>query len=96
MTEREQLSLLDWAPVSPSVQFDERLVRSNTLSGRICRAVSTTLTDSQIDRPEMAARMSRFLGSQVGINALNGYASPAREDRMISLMRFRGFTGSAL
>ncbi len=84
----QQLSLLDWAPPSPVARYEDGAVRSQTLAGRVCRAVATTLRECGSDRETVAGRMSAFLGAPIGVNALNAYASEARLDRMISLARF--------
>jgi hypothetical protein len=70
------------------VRFDEDKVRAGTATGRVCRAVATTLRDSKVGRPEIARLMSEFSGQDVSKNMLDAYASQAREDHTISLVRF--------
>jgi len=86
-----QLNLLDWQPPEPVAKFDECRVRAASLPGRISHAISAALRDADaagVDRDEIAQRMSRFLGTRISCTALNGYASEAREDRVISVPRF--------
>ena len=88
MSVGQQLSLLDWAPAPAVVRFEEGAVRAQSLAGRICRAIGTSLRDCAVPRDQVAARMSSFLGAPIGVNALNAYASESRLDRMISLPWF--------
>lgn len=80
-----QPSLLDWAPPAP---FPEEQVRASTLAGRISRAVAATLRDCGLERREVAARMSAFLGEPVSAAMLDAYSSQARGDHNISAVRF--------
>jgi hypothetical protein len=82
-----QLSLLDWQPPEPTVAFDPAEVRGVTFDQRLSRAVATALHDTHTDRDEVAQRMSSYLGQDVSVNMLNGYASPSREDHRISVPR---------
>lgn len=84
-----QLDLLtDWEPPAPTVAFDEKQVRAATLPQRISRAIAAALSDCSIPRAEIARRMSEYLGETVSANMLNAYASQAREDHSIGLLRF--------
>ncbi|MBM9400344.1 hypothetical protein JUN65_01890 [Gluconacetobacter azotocaptans] len=83
-----QLSLLDWMPPEPVVQFDERLIRANSFSGRLSRAISISLESCEAPREAIAARMSAMLERPVSINMLNAYASVMREGHQISVPRF--------
>lgn len=86
-----QMTLLDWTPPAPVQRFAEERVRAQTLGQRISRAVGAALRDADdhgMDRDEIAQRMSEFLGERVSRTALDGYASQAREDRAITLVRF--------
>lgn len=84
-----QLDLLqDWEPPSATVRFDADRVRAATIAHLLCRAVSEALKDTKLNRNEVAAQMSEFLGDHVTVNMLNAYASPARQDHPISMARF--------
>ena len=84
-----QLDLLqDWEPPPATVRFDADRVRAATIAHLLCRAVSEALKDTKLNRNEVAAQMSEFLGDHVTVNMLNAYASPARQDHPISMARF--------
>jgi hypothetical protein len=83
-----QLGLLEWTPPSPVARFDEDRVRASSVAERISRAVAAALKDSGEDREVIAARMSEFLGAKVSRHMLDSYASQAREDHAISIVRF--------
>ncbi len=87
----DQLDLLAWQPPAPVAKFEERRVRAATISVRLALAVSAALKDADargLSREEIARRMSEFLGTHVSRATLDGYASAAREDRVISVPRF--------
>jgi len=81
-----QPSLLDWAPTAP---YPDAAVRAATMAGRLSRAVAQTLKDCGLPRPEVAKRMSAYLGETVSVSMLDAYASQAREDHNISAVRFQ-------
>ncbi|MFT9091546.1 MAG: hypothetical protein ABF479_11180 [Gluconacetobacter sp.] len=83
-----QLSLLDWMPPEPVVQFDERLIRANSFSGRLSRAISISLQECGQSREDVAARMSAILERPVSLPMLNAYSSAMREGHQISVPRF--------
>jgi hypothetical protein len=83
-----QLGLLDWVAPEPVARFGDDQVRACSIADRLCRAVSLTLKENGLPRSEIARRMSDFLGQKVGENMLNAYASQAREDHIISVVRF--------
>jgi len=83
-----QASLLDWQPPQPVVRFEADQVRGATLKARLSRAVSLAMQDSGLPRAEIAQRMSGYLGERISEAMLNGYASGARADHVISLPRF--------
>ena len=84
----DQMELLAWQPPATVTRFEDREVRAATIAGTVCRAVSVALRDCRLKRPDVAERMSGFLGEDVGLNILNAYASPARPDHTISMTRF--------
>ncbi|PWR26004.1 DNA transposition protein [Zavarzinia aquatilis] len=82
-----QGDLLGWEPPALVERYDERRVRAGSLRGQIARAVAETLTDSELDRDEIARRMSDYLGEDVSRSMLDAYASQAKEDHTISYVR---------
>lgn len=82
------MDLLDWEPPAAVVRFDDDQVRAQSIADRLCRGIALALKEAPHPREEIAQRMSEFLGTRVSLNMLNGYASQAREDHVISMVRF--------
>lgn len=80
--------LLSWEPPRPRQSFAEEQIRAVSLSARFAKAISLALKECPLDRAEIAARMSDYLGVNVSEAMLNAYASEARTDHNISLHRF--------
>jgi hypothetical protein len=80
--------LTDWKPPAVTAEFEEHDVRAADIKQRIALAVAAVLRESDFDRDAIAQGMSVFLGEKVTRNMLNAYASPSREDHVISLARF--------
>lgn len=57
----------------------------------IAHAMSQALKACPYDRYEVAARMSRLLGSEVSVNMLNAYTAESREAHNITLERAIAF-----
>lgn len=89
MRRAAQPSLLDWVPPETVKAFPPELVRGATLAARLARAVSVALQQCKRPRAAIAADMSSYLGEKVTENMLNAYASPARDQHTISLLRFQ-------
>lgn len=83
-----QLSLLDWVPLDPVVRFDDRLIRANSYSGRLSRAISISLQECGLTREEVVGRMSATLERPVSVPMLNAYCSVMRDGHQISVPRF--------
>ena len=81
-----QPDLLDWQAPEPTRRFEDRAVHAATVEGRIAKAVAAALVGE--DRAEIAKAMSTYLGKTVSKTMLDAYASPAREEHVISLARF--------
>lgn len=84
----DQMDLLAWQQPEVVRAFAPEQVRGATLAARLARAVSVAMQESSLDRAEIAARMSAYLGQKVSLAMLNAYASAAREEHTISLPRF--------
>jgi hypothetical protein len=63
-------------------------IRAISVAAKICRAIAATLKDNPLSRDKIAQRMSDYLGQNVSGNMLDAYASQAREDHVINLVRF--------
>lgn len=82
-----QADLLDWQPPRTVARYAEEQVRAASIAGRVSRAVSAALRDSELSREDIAARMAAYLGEAVSTAILDAYASPAREGHRISVPR---------
>jgi len=85
--DKKTLDIFDWEPPEIVDRFDDRDVRTATLRGRIARAVSTTLKNSDKSRDQIAEEMSDFLDETITKNMLNRYASETGEEHTISYVR---------
>lgn len=85
---KSQMSLFAWQPPEAVVAFDPQLIRANSFSGRISRAISISLDECGRPREDVARLMSHHLGRDVSLNMLNAYASVARDNHQISVSRF--------
>jgi hypothetical protein len=86
----DQLDLLAWEPPETVARFDDRVIRAATIAGQISHAVAAALRDADdrgLYRDEVARRMGAYLGERVSVPMLNGYASEAREQNVISVPR---------
>jgi len=79
--------LLAWEPPEVVRTFPADHVRAASLRAQISKAVGAALKDSDVPRDDMAQAMSDYLGEVVPKTALDGYASEAREDHTISVVR---------
>lgn len=84
----DQLDLLGWAPSEPVVAFDPRTVRAASLAASISKAVSQSLKSCGRPREQVAERMSDYLAEQVSKTMLDAYASEARGEHIINVVRF--------
>ncbi len=75
------------APAEPVRRFDPERVRAATIEGTVCRAVAQALRECEVDRGEIARRMSEFLGETVSKSMLDAYASQGRAGHRISTSR---------
>lgn len=84
---REQLDLLDWQPASPVVAYAPERVRAASLASSISKAISETLKGCGRTRAEVAKAMSDYLDETVSDHMLNAYASEARDEHIINVVR---------
>jgi hypothetical protein len=80
--------LTDWEPPEVTTEFNEVEVRGANLRTRIALAVAAALRDCEDDRKMVADNMSAFLGERCTKNMLDAYASPSRDDSVITLVRY--------
>ncbi|MBX3545554.1 DNA transposition protein [Chelatococcus sp.] len=84
----DQLDLLGWAPSEPVQAFPPEKVRAASLASSIARAVSLSLKECGRTRDQVADDMGAYLGETVSSHMLNAYASEAREEHIINVVRF--------
>lgn len=80
--------LADWKPEEVAVRFDREELRAATLQAKLCRAMKLALAMCGMERAEIAAKMSEYLGKPVSKAMLDAYVSEGREDHCISVERF--------
>lgn len=86
--DKKTMDLLDWEPPQVVRQFEPDQVRAASLRAMVAKAVSAALRDCEKDREAIAAEMSEYLGEPTSKNILDAYASEAREDHVINVVRF--------
>lgn len=79
--------LFDWTPPEIVPAYPAEKVRAATMRGRMAKAVSVSLRECDLERAEIARRMSTQLGEAVSENMLDNYASEARADTVIPILR---------
>lgn len=81
--------LLDYQPPKNPLQaFPSEKVRAASLAASIARAVSVSLKECGRSRDQVAQEMSAYLGEAISENMLNAYASEARAEHIINVVRF--------
>lgn len=83
----QTMDLLAWTPPEVTPRFEETQIRAVSLRGRIAKAVSTAMRECGMDRDEVAVKMADYLGEDVPKVTLDAYASEAREDHTINVLR---------
>ncbi|HYG91175.1 MAG TPA: DNA transposition protein [Azospirillum sp.] len=82
--------LLAWEPPQPAKAFAPEKVRAASLRSMVCRAVAAALKECGKDRDQVAEEIGTYLGEPCAKTMLDAYASEAREDHTIPLIRFLG------
>lgn len=77
----------EWQPEEVVQRFDDVRVRAVSLRQQIALGVAETLKSASKSRDEVAEDMATYLGEEVSKNLLDAYASQAREEHVISLLR---------
>jgi hypothetical protein len=77
----------DWQPPEVVHRFDDHMVRAANLKNKISLAVAETLKGSELTREAISDAMVDWLGEGMSKNLLDAYASQAREEHVISLLR---------
>lgn len=86
----DTMNLLDYEPPRISEGFDPGQVKAATLESSLALAISTALKEKNIDRAEVARRMTNYLGGDAGsvtVAALNSWTSQAKSEHVINAAR---------
>ena len=84
------LDLLAWKPSSPAQAFEPEKVRASSLRSMLCRAIALSLKECGRNREQVSAEIGAYLGEPCPKNMLDAYASEARDDHTIPLVKFLG------
>jgi len=90
LRDQRTLDLLAWEPPQPAKAFEPEKIRAASLRSMICRSIALSLKDCDRGREEIAEEIAAFLGESCPKNMLDSYASEAREDHTIPLVKFLG------
>jgi hypothetical protein len=82
------LDLLSWQPPEPVRAFPAEKVRAASLRAAVAKAVSLALKECEQDREEIAVAIGEYLGEPCSKAMLDAYASEAREEHVINVVRF--------
>ncbi|MDI4666735.1 DNA transposition protein [Xanthobacter autotrophicus] len=86
---RDQLDLLsDWQPSQPVRAFAPETVRGASLAVSISKGVSQALKGCGRSREDAARLMSEYLDEKVSVDMLNAYASEAKSEHVVNVVRF--------
>lgn len=88
--DRQTLDLFDWTPPAITPSFPARLIRAASLRAMASKALSISLKDSGKPRDRIAEEMASYLGEPCSKAMVDAYASEAREEHSIPLIRFIG------
>lgn len=80
----------DYAPPPISRTFDTVKVQAANLRSAISRGVALALKDTDRERDEIAGEIGEYLGEPCSKAMLDAYASEARSEHSINLIRFVG------
>ncbi len=80
--------LLAWEPPQPAQAFAPEKVRAASLRAMVCKGVGAALKECGKDRERVAADIGAYLGEECSKAMLDAYASEAREDHVINVVRF--------
>ncbi|MBN8916654.1 MAG: DNA transposition protein [Rhizobiales bacterium] len=86
---RDQLDMLtDWQPSQTVSAFAPETVRGASIAVTLSKGVSQALKASGRSREQAAQLMSEYLDEQVSEAMLNAYASEAKSEHIINVVRF--------
>lgn len=88
---RDQLDLLtDWQPSQPVKAFAPDTVRGASLAVTISKGVGQALKGCGRSREDVARMMTEYLDEKVSVDMLNAYASEAKSEHVVNIVKFIG------
>lgn len=87
-SDQSTMDLFTWNPPQMAKTFAPSEVRAASLRSSIAKAISLALKTCGKGREQAASEVGTYLGEDCPKNMLDAYASEAREDHSISLIRF--------
>lgn len=88
--DRRTLDLFAWEPPQVTRVFEKVKVQAANLRSAVSRAVALALKECGKAREQIAQEISEYLGEDCTKAMLDAYASEARAEHSISLIRFIG------
>lgn len=85
-----QMDLFGEATAFPVRVFVDA-IDTDRFRARLKRSLARAIRECQMDRAEIAARMSRYLGSPITKASLDSYTAESKTGHDISLLRFKAF-----
>jgi hypothetical protein len=86
--DRLTLDMFDWEPPKMARAFEVAKVRAASLRAMVSKAVSLAMKECGKPRETLAKEIGEYLGEDCSKAMLDAYASEAREDHAISVVRF--------
>lgn len=80
--------LFKWEPPTVNAAFPKACIRGADIAAQICQAMKIALSESNLSREVIAAKMTDYLGEEVSHTILDAYVSQAKEHHNISLTRY--------
>lgn len=88
--DRGTLDLFAWKPPRVAAEFAPEKVRAASIRAGIAKGVSLILKECGLSREQVADEIAAYLGEPCSKAMLDAYASEAREEHSIPLVRFVG------
>ena len=82
------LDLLEWQPPKVAVEIEQGVAGCGDLANQIARTISHALRETELDRDEVADKMSAYLGRKISRDILDKWSSEASENNRIQFDAF--------
>lgn len=87
--DRTTMDLLSWQPPEPVVAFAPEQVRAASLRSQFSKALGLAMKECGIDREALSVIITEYLGEKVSKDMLDAYASEARDEHVINVVRLK-------